>query len=371
MQNVEFPAVLLLIGAVQGIFLGFVVLLKKQPGRSFASVALAGIIFVISFLLLFATLFLVKKVFAFKVMFPFVFPMFLLIGPFIYLYALTVENPSYRPKPLFLLNFLPYIFFVLFFSYRILARGLTTPPQFEVLMGGTLPLGIKLFMVIDFLMRLAYTTVSFSVVLRNKKNEKFAAEKSFDWKLLIILLSVSSFTLLVYLIILIFSLGLEIRFLLGIFFSVLIYLLGYYYIKEKSFSHSKAGRKESKYARSGLSEKRKRELYLALVDLMEKEKHYLNPELSAGFLADKLNISQNHLSQVLNEAVGKNFYEFVNYYRIREAKKLLENVENNSSILSIAYDVGFNSKTTFNIAFKKIAKMSPSEYRKNFLQKNN
>jgi AraC-like DNA-binding protein len=100
-----------------------------------------------------------------------------------------------------------------------------------------------------------------------------------------------------------------------------------------------------------------------LVSYIEKEKPYLNPELSLPALADSLNASRNQLSEVINKVHNKNFYEFINEYRVEEVKDLLADPKNKHlKLMSLAYDAGFNSKATFNRIFKQMTGMTPSQY---------
>ncbi|KAB2844021.1 MAG: AraC family transcriptional regulator, partial [Melioribacteraceae bacterium] len=79
-------------------------------------------------------------------------------------------------------------------------------------------------------------------------------------------------------------------------------------------------------------------------------------------LAENLNIHPNHLSQIINEKLGQNFFDFINSYRIKEAEKLLLK-NGKKTILEIAFEVGFNSKSTFNAAFKKHTGVTPTAYK--------
>ncbi|TGJ98794.1 AraC family transcriptional regulator [Leptospira langatensis] len=98
-------------------------------------------------------------------------------------------------------------------------------------------------------------------------------------------------------------------------------------------------------------------------ELIEVDKIYREEALKIQDLAEKLLISPHQLSRILNETYGKNFNEFLNSYRVEEAKTLLlEDLER--TVLSIAYDVGFNTKSTFNAQFLKITGMTPLEWRK-------
>ncbi len=96
--------------------------------------------------------------------------------------------------------------------------------------------------------------------------------------------------------------------------------------------------------------------------IMEKEKLYLNPELTLPGLADQLKIPRNRLSYILNEYRKQKFYDFLNTYRIGEAKRLMTTDLYAGNILRIAFESGFNSKTTFYTAFKKITGTTPLEF---------
>jgi AraC-like DNA-binding protein len=98
---------------------------------------------------------------------------------------------------------------------------------------------------------------------------------------------------------------------------------------------------------------------------MEANKPYLEGDLVLPQLAQQLGISANYLSQVINEQLHVNFYDFINGYRVEEAKGLIRNAgPKNTNILNIALDSGFNSKSAFYTAFKKATSMTPTQYRK-------
>ncbi len=126
----------------------------------------------------------------------------------------------------------------------------------------------------------------------------------------------------------------------------------------------------NKYATSSLTNSAAQSIQNALLKLMENEKPYRNNELKIGTLAESLQITSHHLSQVINDQFGKTFNQFINDFRIQEAKQLLENPDYEKAyIIQIAYEVGFNNKTTFNATFKKSTGQSPSQYRQEFYEK--
>ncbi len=119
-----------------------------------------------------------------------------------------------------------------------------------------------------------------------------------------------------------------------------------------------------KYAYSNLSDSEKQNHFRQLMDLMENQKPWLNPKLTIGELSTKMNISAKTLSQVINEITGSSFFDFVNRRRIAAAQYLLLNPSDDKMTISeIMYEVGFNSKSSFNSAFKKYTSLTPSEFK--------
>jgi AraC-like DNA-binding protein len=154
-----------------------------------------------------------------------------------------------------------------------------------------------------------------------------------------------------------------------------IYFLAYFAMKQKEiYPFEKPALKELEIVISSnthiktekqkrLTESQTKFLNEKLENLMQSEKVYLSNELSLPVLAQKMEISIHELSYLINDVHGENFFSFVNKYRIEEAKcLLLSDKYEKLNILGIAYQAGFNSKTTFNTAFKKSTGQSPSEY---------
>jgi AraC-like DNA-binding protein len=102
---------------------------------------------------------------------------------------------------------------------------------------------------------------------------------------------------------------------------------------------------------------------------MKNESPYLNASFSLGDLASQTNIPVRELSILINHHLNKHFFDFVNEYRIEKAKQLLISPDRKDyTILEILYEVGFNSKSSFNTAFKKQTQLTPTQYRKNYLK---
>jgi AraC-like DNA-binding protein len=131
----------------------------------------------------------------------------------------------------------------------------------------------------------------------------------------------------------------------------------------KEMKEIKENPKKEKYAGSLLSEESNQILYTNLLELMEQEKIYLNNKLTIDEVAKRLMTNRSYLSQMINDKFKTNFNNFINEYRVKEAQRLLlENNTNNYSIEGVSISVGFNSKSTFNAAFKKFTGIRPSEF---------
>ncbi|MFW5657214.1 MAG: helix-turn-helix domain-containing protein [Bacteroidota bacterium] len=118
-----------------------------------------------------------------------------------------------------------------------------------------------------------------------------------------------------------------------------------------------------KYKKTGISSEQAKAVQEKLKDVMHVEKPYLNPTLTLSDLSEKVGVSNNMLSQILNEYIGKNFYDYVNAYRLQHFQDLTKSPKHKHyTILGLAYECGFNSKTTFNTFFKKAMGKTPSAY---------
>lgn len=151
---------------------------------------------------------------------------------------------------------------------------------------------------------------------------------------------------------------------------MLVYWIAYKLLQEKSdFANGSSleTEKESqpKYSKTGLNFETSKFIGAQLKEYVEHHKPYLDSGLTITELGNKLSLSKHQISQVINSEFDVNFYEFINDYRVNEFKKLsLDPRNNHLSLLGIAFEAGFNSKATFNQAFKKKEGVTPSEFLK-------
>ncbi len=132
-----------------------------------------------------------------------------------------------------------------------------------------------------------------------------------------------------------------------------------------SWNQDSGSSEKVSYSKSGLTEEKIDSLARRLAKHMEIEKPFLNENLNLALLAIQSEISQPHLSQIINQRFKMNFYDFVNRYRVEEAKEKLSSSDfDHLSVLGIAFDFGFKSKSSFNRYFKKYTGVPPSVFKK-------
>jgi len=125
-----------------------------------------------------------------------------------------------------------------------------------------------------------------------------------------------------------------------------------------------------KYSKSGLTSDQLLKYKRSLDQIMQSQQEFLRPDLTLPKLAEAVDCSVNHLSQVINSGFGMSFFDYLNRHRIEHARELLTQVDSQGdAILNIAFTVGFNSNSAFYAAFKKYVGQTPAQYRRSQLNK--
>lgn len=166
----------------------------------------------------------------------------------------------------------------------------------------------------------------------------------------------------------------------GITLTIFILLIGYFSIaqpevfsdrqemEEASRFSRESKEKDEKYKKTRLSREETDKILNHLLQYMENEKPHLDTSLTLGKLANGINTTPHQLSQIINSEMNKNFFNFINSYRVVEVKQRLDNPKlAHMKLIHIALDSGFNSQASFSKAFKEETGMTPSAYRKSFL----
>jgi AraC-like DNA-binding protein len=158
--------------------------------------------------------------------------------------------------------------------------------------------------------------------------------------------------------------------------SAFVILIGYFGLKQKVIFEDSFGNEHElvipekvKYSGSSLKKDEAIKFAKQLNEIMLSEKPFLDPGLTLPQLASQINISLPHLSQIINERFGLNFFEYINQYRVEEFKGRINDPKFESySLLGIALDSGFNSKSAFNRIFKRFTNKTPSQYKSELIK---
>ncbi len=277
-----------------------------------------------------------------------------------YLYVKVLVNPSLRLTKKYLISFLPGLLYILTLTPSVYA--LSTPEKISIL------LDYKSFTIISFYNLIFFNVpIIIFVVLSIKELRLFWSKESLKntqvFRIVFILLNLAIIGVILNAIGLITESILILRIDSLIFNMVLFtpFLLSYRY---PGFMHNLSVEiSKEKYRQSQLGGLDVDSVITRLMELIEIEKIFTDPELNMEKISEELQISKHQLSEILNNRLQVDFKNFINTCRINEAKKLFTD-NSEDTILQIAFSVGFNSKTAFNTAFKKITSTTPSEYRK-------
>lgn len=302
-------------------------------------------------------------------------PIPLLHGPFVYLYTLYSLRKDNHLRKFDYLHFAPasiaYLYmFNFFFFYTVEEKLLVDEgkiPNYEL---------FKVILLIAILISgLIYAILSYRLTWLHERKirNNFSNDEGINLKWLrncILAIALVFITATI-----VFSLreGLGLKFSFDadyIFYLIIVFLIfyiGYFGIKHENIFVNNpqiVGAKTQgnlKYKNSGLKDETAIQLHEKLLQIMKTDKPHLDPKLTLSELSNQLDITPNQLSQVINQYEKVNFHDFVNKYRIEEfIQKASEN--KNYSILALALDAGFNSKSSFNNVFKKHKGITPSAY---------
>jgi AraC-like DNA-binding protein len=297
-------------------------------------------------------------------------------GPLMFLYVKFMTKPEKKFNWLALLHFIPFIgFFAVSVIFRSepLVRDLRTFFVPDKLISLRIVYGTCLFLSITI-----YSLLAFIEIKRHQENMKnlvsFTSNViTLNWLKVI---SISFYA--AYFILFILG-GLNMignyipfdpYFVIFCFIALFSFAYSFYGIKQPiifgQVVHTNVDDKKEteKYIRSGLRDQQAEDYLQKLVSFVESKKPYIDRDLSIHDLAEQIGISRHHITQVLNEKHGRNFFTFINEYRVKEVIERLSDPKfNNYTILAIAFDSGFNSKTTFNSIFKNQTGLTPSQYR--------
>lgn len=234
------------------------------------------------------------------------------------------------------------------------------------------------FLILILSQALFYTVLSYITIRKHQKRIQLFSSNTeginLNWlEHIIVVIFVMNIIFLIYNI---FYDANALNYLMNFIFLMVVYFVGCYCLRQKEIypveekqlheliSIEDISNDKEEVKRKLISDEELSKIKTALEDVMKVEKPYLDSELNLIKLSQILSVSTHQLSYVINTGFQKNFFQYVNEYRIEYAKILLKDNGSKLSILGIAYESGFNSKTSFNTTFKKITHQTPSEFKK-------
>lgn len=365
--------IIIIIGLSQGLYLGFS-LISIKSGNKKANRILSTLIFLISFHLV--NTFLLNTDYykhipqLLIVGRPYVF----LFGPIFYLYVKILTDEGFEYKLANLYHVIPFFFQVLYLIPFFHLSSAEKIIHFEKWSNSPAvdEYVITFLQIIHVFIYLFYIN-HLRIEHKYKLKESFSSiEKiNLDWIRSVFIMFMVVF--IVFTALVIYSaLGYhEIPHkpgsnIIALLASICIYTIGYLGLRQpKIFSGSYNNLSHKKYKNSTLTSELAEKYIQKLVQYMQTDHPYLDSNLTITDLAKQTNIPGYYLSQIINERLNQNFYDFINTYRIEEAKQRLVAPKYKSfTVLAIAYDVGFNSKSVFNTAFKRHTSLTPSQFRR-------
>lgn len=364
---------------VQGILLSLLLFFKKENRHANRVLSVAILILSLDILCIYLTQMKIYEkypsLFGFNVGYPFIY------GPIFYIYTLLVTRKEEKFKLRLLLHFIPFVVVYLYASpFYLLSydEKLVRIKEFMTIVQWDMEI-ISVFKPIHGIL---YTWLSLRIISEFSERLKISFsnidKKKLDWLKYLIMSTMIVWVVVAIVILTGLILGYQDVFydvIIYFFVSVLIYAIGYGALNHAEVLNqteleidAMQDQVKDKYEKSNLRDEDINRLKDDLLEIMRTKKLYLKNDLTLGNLADELGITNHNLSEVISKAFNKNFYDLINSYRVEEFKELVKNPDySHYSLLAVAFESGFSSKSSFNTIFKKLTETTPSEYRKQFV----
>lgn len=295
---------------------------------------------------------------------------FLVYGPLFYLYGHGVIFKDFKLSRKDALHLIPYLLFTIFLGYF---RNLTPSSISEEIINTDLPWQFYLISTFMYVHLFVYLGLTYHSLSKYRKIIKSKYSQIDQINLSWMSFSLSTFGLLAFVSLIQNFIALTENILAFMVTLIILLIFIFYFVnrvilkalRQPEIFAGIAQNETTKYQGSNLTPIQIEDYKNQILIFLRTEKPFLNPQVSITDLSKELSISSKHLSQVINQSFGKNFFDFINSYRIQEVQRILkESVDEKLIVLEAMYQSGFNSKSSFNTAFKKETGQTPSEFRK-------
>lgn len=358
-------------------FFGLLILTKKDRAKADVILSLYFFISSIIFFLAGAEIYNRQSGYPFPWLINTSTPFILLIGPGLWYYVKTLTTQNFRPKAIQLIHLLPFVIVSIIFLVKIYIIPDGEKILFDANEGLRKGYIYPMVMFMIATSNIGYTIAGLLLLRQYQKRILFyySHTETLDlkWLYRLLLMALFFYALISSLYITDYLLNLMPYGLLqGLgftFISLFSVLLGYFGLRQGNLFNPymnldllKISDKTTDSYSKPITGKDEAFVH-RLLDYMKTQKPFLNPEINLAGLSEQLGVSPEYLSEIINSRLNKNFFDFINHYRIEEFKELCKNPQSkNYTIIGLAFDCGFNSKATFNRVFKKNVGVTPSEY---------
>jgi len=370
---------ILLIGVFEGLFLAMLLFTKKRKTISDKILTFFFIVFSLNIGLSYIDAYNRNHGFPYPVFILTAAPFLLLHGPLLWFYIKSHTDQFFRFKPVYLLNLIPFVAMVI--QHTVAYYILPASEKIQIVQTESFKytLSYYIFVWAIALSPIIYFYFGLQSINRYKlKIEGYFSQKAeidlrWLWVIIgswLILHCIINAFFIADLFAPVASFGIM-QFFSFAFGAVYIIFIGFFGLKQENvfLTHTIQIDLE-KEVQHQLKDNYKKpvtasenEFVKQLLNHMSEQKPYLEAEITLKILSSQLKVSAEFLSEIINTDFNKNFFDFINYYRIEEFKSQIKNEKNKKlTIIGIAYDCGFNSKATFNRVFKKATGLTPSEY---------
>ena len=384
--------ILFAIGVAQGLFFIFFLLSKKE--NRIANRLLIALLFIITFSLSLNYLYTTGLISQYPHLIGLDTATPFLVPPIIYFYIKVLVAKYHKFKRLDTFHLVPFVLYFLYVFFTFYIKSGTYKLDFLYQLRNVgIPLDLTITSFLKVIQGVVYLIFAYRVIQQHRDDLKqqfsYTENISLTWlKVVIVSLMIIYLVHFVGIIIPFLTDQINLGFIeqaMDLFNIVFIYIMAFYGVQQPQIfkkwhldspdqlkanelliTQTKESKQagDKKYAQSLLTPEESKEILERLQSYMLNEKPYLQNQLTIKEVADVLEINTKYLSQVINQQLGLNFFNFINKYRVEEVKKRLTDKKyEHLSLLGLALDCGFNSKSSFNSIFKKFTGTTPSSYK--------
>lgn len=372
-MQLDVAAIIILLGMAQAFFLGLGLLVLRKNRIAIANTFLGLLFLSISFSLIYAFLVRTNLYRSFPHFLNLSTPTLFLFGPLFFLYVTALTSTTFKLTRHHANHFIPFFVTIVYFVPFYLLTGDEKIAKVDLMIQGDVPLEAMMFGSAQIIHFTTYLIAVYLLLQKHTKNVQanFSTLEKINLRWLrFVVYGFAVIYAMMFAAFLLMLIGIKVysimQYGVAMVASIAVYTMGYMGLRQPLIFHGEnIVEAPKKYEQSTMTEELAAKYLEQLLRTMNEKKSYTDPELTIQRLSEITSIPAYHLSQLLNEQLSKNFYDYINGLRIEEAKTNFKDPKKSHySIFAIAEESGFHSKSVFNTAFKKYTGITPSEFRK-------